>query len=559
VVLRSDVASILEEIANLLEVQDANPFRVRAYRRAARSIFETRAPLEETDLESLPGIGADLAQKIQEILRTGTCSFLQELRSKVPEGLVELLSVQGLGPKRVRALHEAGVEDVRGLVTAARANALRALPRFGAKLETRILDAALRHGAETRHPLSEGDAVARELKTLLEGLDGVEAVAVAGSLRRRKPTIGDVDLVVASRRGAQVRKALRDLAAEVVASGKTKTTLRMASGLQVDVRVVAPAAFGAALLYFTGSKSHNVALRRLALARGLKLNEYGLHKGRKVVARESEKEVYQALDLAYVEPELREDTGEVDAAADGALPRLVHRRDVRGDLHCHTSVSDARSTLADMAKAARARGLEYVAVTDHSAQRPGGLDAKRLAAHVRRIERFNERIEGFRFLKGVEVDILADGRLGIPASALKDLDVVVCGLHTKFRLDRAKQTQRVLRAMSGDHAHILAHPSARRIRARPPVDLAWDDLLDSARNGGWHLEANGQPLRLDLEGDLLRKCKDAVKVSLGSDAHAPAELAFLDSCVEQARRGWLQKGDVLNTLPWTKLESVLAR
>ncbi|MCC6557450.1 MAG: DNA polymerase/3'-5' exonuclease PolX [Polyangiaceae bacterium] len=567
----ADVAAQLERIADLLEVEDASPFRVRAYRNAARLIGDLPRELGAMiaageDLRELPGIGADLAGKIREIVETGASAALREIEARTPPALAALLRVPGLGPKRVRALHEQlGVGSLEELAGAARGGRVRALHGFGEKTEQAILRVVEAHRAEAgRFKLSAVEGAARSLVAFLEAIPGVRRVAVAGSYRRRKETVGDLDVLVTAVPGCDAldRFVARDPGARLVAHGPTRAAVVLRSGLQIDVRLVEEASYGAALAYFTGSKAHNIALRRIGLERGLKINEYGVFRGEERVAGETEASVFASVGLPFIPPELREDRGEIAAAREGRLPRLVALADLRGDLHAHTSATDGRATLREMAEAARARGLRYLAITDHSPRVAvtRGLDPDRLLRQVDEIDRLNAELHGITLLKGVEVDILEDGRLDLPDDVLARLDLVVGAVHGAFRLPRAAQTARVLRAMERPHFSILAHPTGRLIFEREPCDLDMEQVIRRARQRGCFLELNSHPERLDLldvHAQMARS--EGVLVAIDSDAHSALDLANIRFGVGQARRGWLEARDVLNARPLAELRSLLRR
>jgi DNA polymerase (family 10) len=442
---------------------------------------------------------------------------------------------------------------------------VRALHGFGEKTEAAILRAvAARSAAGSRVKLATAAQYAASLVRHLAGARGVGVIEVAGSFRRMRETVGDLDVVVSASDAGAVGKRLLvyDEIAQVLATGPTRTSVRLKSGLQVDVRIVAPASFGAALQYFTGSKAHNIALRRRAQARGLKLNEYGLFRGARVVAGRTEEEIYAALGLPWIAPELREDRGEIEAAEGGRLPRLVALEDLRGDLHAHTTATDGQHTLAQMADAARARGLEYLAITEHSQRlrMAHGLDAKRLAELGREIDRLNRAVRGLTLLKGIEVDILEDGRLDLPDSALAGLDLVVAAVHSRFDLPAAAQTDRVLRALDDPHVRILAHPTGRLVAEREPYDIDLPRVLRKAAARGVALEVNAHPSRLDLTDTHCRMARDAgVLVAISSDAHSTFEFDNLRFGIGQARRGWLEPANVLNTRRLDELRRFLAR
>lgn len=569
----ADIAAVFSEIADRLEVEDANPFRVRAYRNAARTVGELGRSVhtmigEGARLDALPGIGPDLAGKIREIVATGRCELLERLRKEMPQAITELLALPGIGPRRARTLHhEIDVQTVAQLHEAARQGLIRSVPGFGPKTEEKILRATatqLNEPQPRRFRRIVGQEIAASLLALLRHVPGVERAEAAGSLRRLRDTVGDLDLLVATRPDSPVMERFTgsDDVRQVLAQGDTKASVVLKNGLQVDLRAVPGASFGAAWLYFTGSKVHNIALRRLAQQRGLKINEYGVHRGDKRIAGKSEASVYRAVGLPFIPPELREDRGEFDAARQHRLPALLERGDLRGDLHVHSRDSDGRDSIEAMAAAARERGLDYLAITDHSRRlaMTHGLDAARLAKQIDAIDRLNARLRGIRLLKGIEVDILEDGSLDLPDSILQRLDLVVGAVHHRFDLPRAKQTERLLRAMDQRHFSILAHPTGRLIGEREPCAIDLPRVLRHARQRGCFVELNAQPARLDLDDTACLMAKaEGVLVSLNTDAHNVLELDFLQHGVEQARRGWLGKGDVLNTRTLAALRPLLAR
>ena len=557
----ADIAAAFEEIADLLELADENPFRIRAYRNAARVVGEMRLDVAGTlsrgeALPKIPGVGEDLAGKMAEIAASGTCKLLEQLRRRFPAGVTELLRVPGLGPKRVRLLVLQGIDTLHKLRDAAREARLDELPGFGEKSRRKILDAAeARLSKVRRFKLALAGQYAEPLAKHLSGI-------VAGSYRRMKDTVGDLDFLVASDTPERVtgRFVRYGEVKTVLAQGSTKASVLLASGIQADLRVVPPESFGAALHYFTGSKAHNIAVRRLGLARGLKINEYGVWRGKRRVAGDTEQSVYAAVGLPYIEPELREDQGELEAARRGELPRLVERDDLRGDLHAHTRATDGRNTLREMALAARARGLEYLAVTEHSRRvtMAHGLDPARLARQIDEIERLNAELRDITVLAGIEVDILEDGALDLPDSILSRLDVVVAAVHSRFDLPRARQTARILAALEHPHLSILAHPTGRLIEARAPYDVDLLAVVRKARARGIALELNAHPDRLDLDDVHCRMAKDeGVPVAISSDAHSADGFDVLRYGVGQARRGWLEKKDVLNTRPLAELRRYL--
>ncbi len=565
------VAAGLQEIADRLEIQDANPFRVRAYRNAARVVQELQQDVAamtrrgET-LAGTPGIGADLAGKIAEIARTGTCDVLVRLRREMPAAITELLEVPGLGPKRVKMLwHELDVQTPEQVLRAARDGRIRALHGFGETMERNIAQAVGAHVAkERRVKLAVAGEYADALVRQLRRLPGVGQVEVAGSFRRRRETVGDLDLLVTAANGARITAAFAQLpeVEQTMAQGSTRASVRLRGGLQVDLRVVPEKSFGAALAYFTGSKAHNIALRRIAQERGLKLNEYGVFRGTRQLAGATEASVYAALDLPWIAPELREDRGEIDAARQGKLPVLIEAADLRGDLHVHTDATDGRDTLEHMVAAARALGFEYVAITDHSRRQTmsHGLDARRLARQAAAIARLNRSSGGLRVLRGIEVDILDDGSLDLADDVLASLDIVVAAVHSRFNLTRAQQTARVLAAMDHPCVGVLAHPSGRLLGEREPYDIDMQQVIRKAKERRIALEVNAHPERLDLTDTACRMARDeGVLLAIDSDAHGANEFANLRYGIGQARRGWIRREDVLNTRSVEALMSWLQR
>lgn len=567
----ADLAEVFGEIADLLEIQGGNPFRVRAYRNAARSVGEYAQNVrtmvaQGADLKAIPAIGDDLALKIEEIVGTGTCAMLVKLRAEVPPAVTALLRIPGLGPKRVRKLYEQlHVQSLEALARAAAEGRIQQLPGFGKLTEAQILaHIRTRLDKARRFPFAQASQRAEPLLAWLAASPHVERVEAAGSLRRLRDTVGDIDILATARDPAAVtgRFVGYEDVTEVLAQGPTRASVVLRGGLQVDLRVVEPGSFGAALVYFTGSKAHNVALRRLGQAHGLKINEYGVFRAETRIAGETEESVYAAVGLRWVPPELREDAGEIDAARDGALPALIARDDLRGDLHAHTVASDGHASLHEMALAARERGLSYLAITDHSKRlaMAHGLGAARLAAQIDEIDGLNAQLAGITLLKGIEVDILEDGSLDLPDSILSRLDLVVGAIHSHFDLPRERQTERILRAMDHPCFTLLAHPSGRLIDSREPCDIDMLRVMRKAKARGCFLELNAQPERLDLTETACRMAKDhGVLVSIDSDAHSVAELDNLRFGVNQARRGWLEKADVLNTRSLTKLRALIAR
>lgn len=567
----AQIAEQFGRYATLLEIDGANSFRIRAYRNAARTIEnlprDVGAMLAQgEDLDDLPGIGKDLAGKIAEIASTGHFHDLDDLEGRLPPALVDLTHVPGLGPKRIKTLYDAfHVKSMGDLSSVVRSGRLHMVRGFGPKIEKAILEATAHHApAEQRMKLASADQTVAALLSYLKEIPGADKVVVAGSYRRRKETIGDLDVLVTATNRAKIITGFVEFpeVGEIVSQGTTRATVRLQSGLQVDLRVVASESYGAALVYFTGSKAHNIALRLRGQKRGLKINEYGVFRGADRVAGHTEKDVYASVDLPYIEPELRENTGELEAAAEGRLPCLLTLADIRGDLHAHTDASDGESTLEEMVRAARELGYEYLAITDHT-KRLGiahGLDAGRLRKQMASIDRLNGRIRNLRVLKSAEVDILPDGSLDLGNDILRDLDLVVAAVHSKFDLDRARQTERLIRAMDNPCVKIVAHPTGRLIGEREPYAVDVQQLFKAAAERGCALEVNAQPSRLDLSDAYCRMAKELrVKLVISTDAHSAETLAFMRFGVDQARRGWLEARDVVNTRPLAQMIRLLKR
>jgi DNA polymerase (family 10) len=566
-----DVAEIFNKVADLLDIQGDNPFRIRAYRNAARTVSNLGRNVAdmveaEEDLTELSGIGKDLAEKIREIVETGTLSQLEEIENETPSELNDLMKVASLGPKRVQALYrELDIKNLLELKEAAEKGKIRKLEGFGRKTEQKILQDLEQHdGRETRVKLPEAEQRAVPLVDYLKKTKGLKDITVAGSFRRRQETVGDLDILVTCKKGAKIMErfvAYEDVA-KVVSRGNTRSTIILRSGLQVDLRVLPEVSYGAALHYFTGSKSHNIAIRRLGVQKGFKINEYGVFRGDKRLAGKTEEEVYDKVGLAYIEPELRENRGEIEAAQKGKLPKLVNVKDLKGDLHAHTKETDGHNSLKEMAEAAKVHGYEYLAITEHSKRvsMARGLDAKRLKKQIKEIEQLNQKLDGIVLLKGIEVDILKDGSLDLPDEILKELDLTVCSVHYNRNLSQKQQTERIIRAMDNPYFNILAHPTGRLINERPPYEVDLEKIMKAAKERGCFLEVNAHPERLDLQDHYCKMAKEMdLKVAISTDAHSVNDLGLIRFGVGQARRGWLEPEDVINTLSWKKLRKILKR
>jgi DNA polymerase (family 10) len=568
----SDIEALFVEVADLLEIQGDNPFRVRAYRNAARVIgglSQSVADLvaQGRDLSELSGIGKDLAGKIEEVVRTGTLPLLTELRGRMPPGLSDLMKVPGLGPKRVAALNrQLGIATLRELQEAAEQGRIHALAGFGAKTEQHIaLEAArLQEESSQRVKLAVAEQIAEPLVEYLRRTQGLQEIIVAGSYRRRRETVADLDILATCRKGTPImdRFVRYEDVKQILAQGDTRSTVMLRSGFQVDLRVVAQVSYGAALMYFTGSKEHNIALRRIALGRKLKINEYGVFRGAKRVAGRTEEEVFARVGLPYIEPELRENRGEIEAARRGELPHLLRLEDLRGDLHVHTRRTDGHDTIEELVEAAQQRGYDYIAITDHSKHVTiaHGLQPQQVREEIREIDRINRRLQGFTVLKGTEVDILENGALDLPDDILADLDLTVCAVHYKFNLSREQQTDRILRAMESPYFRILAHPTGRLLNEREPYQVDMERIMQAARDRGCFLEVNAHPDRLDLNDLHCKRAKDlGAKVVLSTDTHRLGDLGYMRFGVGQARRGWLEADDVINTRSLRELRKLLRR
>lgn len=565
----ADIADIFNRVADLLEIDGANAFRVRAYRDAARTFAGLSREASDlvaggSDLTELPGIGEELAGKVGEIVATGRLEQLDALQDRMPPGLHDLMRIPGLGPKRVGALYgELGIGDTAALKKAAEEEKVRRLEGFGPKTEANILDGIDSGNRDRpRTPWHEAEKVASALTGHLSSRDGVKRLHAAGSLRRRKETVGDLDIVVACERGTDImtRFAAYEDVASVVSRGETRSSVMLRSGLQVDLRKLPAAGYGAGLHYFTGSKAHNIAIRRLGQKKGFKINEYGVFRSDARVAGETESSVYERVGLPFIPPELRENRGEIEAARAGALPELVRLEDIRGDLHAHTTETDGRNSLREMVTAARERGYGYLAITNHSRNVAvaGGMDAGRLAEFVQTMTALDEEMEDFKIVKSVEVDILEDGSLDLPDDILAKLDLVVGAVHSGFDLSRDRQTERILRAMDHRLFDILAHPTGRLINRRAPYDVDVDRLIGAAADRGCFMELNAHPERLDLGAAHCQAARErGVKIALSTDAHSTRDLEHMRLGIGQARRGWLTADDVLNTRSWADIQAML--
>ncbi len=565
----TEIARVFNEIADLLELKGDNPFRIRAYRRAALNVegmTQDLATLSEEELGALPGIGKDLASKVREQVATGRIDVHEALKKEIPAGLLDILRVPGVGPKTAKLLFEKrGVKSIGELEALAREGKLAGLPGIQEKTEENIRKgiALLKRIAE-RQPLGKVLPVAREIVGLLRGAVPSGTFELAGSIRRCRDTIGDVDVLAAGKDPGAIVAAFVGLPVfrDILEKGTTKCSARTADGVQVDLRVVERASFGAALQYFTGSKAHNIKLREMASRRGLKINEYGVvrEKDGRRLGGAAEEDVYAAVGLPFIPPELREDTGEIEAAREGTLPDLVDLADIRGDLHVHTNWSDGSHDLDTIVAAAREKGYRYIAITDHTKGLgvAHGLDEKRLREQGALIDRANAKLRDFRILKGTEVDIRSDGSLDLPDDALEALDIVVASIHSGFRQPREQITKRLVAAIRNPLVSVIAHPTGRLLGERDAYDVDMEAVFREAARRGTALEINAYPMRLDLSDAHAKEAKrHGIPIVISTDAHVRTQLDFMAYGVSIARRGWLEKKDVLNTLPTAPLAKKL--
>jgi DNA polymerase (family 10) len=563
------IAAVFEEISNLLRInqEDAKwPFKAAAYDRAVRSIESHPERLEEIardpnrKLTDIPGIGADLAKKIIELVETGKCEYHQEQRKKTPSGLLDLLKLQTVGPQKVRLFYkELNVQSIDDLEAAAKAGRLRDLPKMDVKSEENILKAIeVFRRAAGRFRLDTAQEAADELTAFLKELKSVDEVTPAGSLRRGRETVGDLDLLVTGRDHAGIAAHFVRFPGidQVLAKGEDKVSVKLKNDLQVDVRLLDRKSYGAALQYFTGSKEHNVALRDRAKRRGWKLSEYGLFAGEKVIASRTEEEVYARLGLEWIPPELRENLGEIEAAEKGELPRLVELDDIRGDLQMHTTASDGRTSVEEMAEAAKRRGYRYILITDHSkaVTVANGLDEKRARENITRIHAARKKVSGIEIWAGAEVDILGDGKLDYPDELLEQFDIVLVSVHSRMTLPAEEMTTRLLKALENPYVRILGHPTGRQLLKRDPFSFDIEKVFAAAQKLGVILELNGNPERLDLCDRHVKLARDrGMKIVISTDAHHPDHFAYMRYGVATARRGWMEKKSVINTYTPEKL------
>jgi DNA polymerase (family 10) len=571
------IANIFYETADLMKVANADPFRIRSYERAAEALEgwpQQVSTMAEKELLEIPGIGKSMAANIRQLMTTGKLSMHEEMLQKFRPSMLELLKISGLGPKTIALIWDAfQVCDVEGVARLASEGKLRTLPRLSEKSEQKILKSIENYRQLTgRFLLNTADEIAAKMTEFLAGLPGVEKVTPAGSLRRGRETVGDLDLLVTGKccdtdahRNTVIDRIVNFPGIlEVLAKGENKVSIKLRSGMQVDVRLLPPDSFGAAMQYFTGSKNHNVQLRQRALKQGYTLNEYGLVRmeDNKRAAGKTEEEIYKTLGLKFIPPELREDCGEIQAAAEDKLPELITQADLQGDVHMHTVETDGKCTIEEMALAARERGYKYMAITDHSKNLAfaNGLDDKRAEAHIKKIRAASKAIEGITIFAGIEVDILADGELDLSDSVLEQMDIVIASVHSHFNQEPAQMTDRLLRVIANPNTSLMGHPTGRMLLRREGFSFDYDKVFTAAAKAGVAMEQNAYPDRLDLRDQHLRMAKaKGVKFIINTDAHHTSHMEKIRYGVLQLRRAWLTKQDVLNTLPAAEFAKVVRR
>ena len=554
-----ELADLFEKMADILEFKGENPFKISAYRKASRIIGDLTQDIEEIaeqgELKNIPGIGEGMAQKVVEYLKTGKISRFEEVKKGVPDELIAIMDIPGMGPKTLALIHkERGINNLSQLEKAVEDSSLTDLPGMGEKkIENIKRGIQLLKQSKGRMNLGVAFPVAKRIVETLRQKTGSKKIEWAGSLRRMKENIGDIDILATGLDKEKIIQAFIHLpeVKEVLASGETKASVIVERGTQIDLRVVEEDSYGAALQYFTGSKGHNIHLRGIAKAKGIKINEYGVFKGKKKIGGKEEKDVYRSLGMDWIEPELREDRGEIEAAQKGRLPKLVEETEIKGDLHVHSKWSDGTSSIEEIARAALKKSYQYVAICDHSKSLKiaHGLDESRLMKQIEEIDRINEKMKWFQILKGTEVDILSDGKLDLPEKILEKLDIVIGAIHSGFKQDKVKMTRRIIRALENPYIHILAHPSGRLLGARDPYEVEIEEVMEAAKKYGKALEINAYFERLDLDDIHCRKAKEmGIRVAIGTDSHHLDQMWMMSLGVAVAKRGWLETKDILNTL-----------
>ncbi len=546
-------------MADILEFKNENPFKTNAYRKASRVLGDLTQDIEGVsergELKKISGIGEGIAQKIEEYLKTGKVSKFEEVRKGVGDELIALMGIPGMGPKTLSLIHkEKGIKNLSQLEKAVKNGSLIDLPGMGEKkVENIKRGIQLLKQSKGRMNLGMAFPVAKRIVESMRERTGSEKIEWAGSLRRMRENIGDIDILATGPDHEKIVHAFTHLpeVKEVLTSGETKASIIVEGGIQIDLRVVEEGSYGAALQYFTGSKAHNIHLRGIARARGIKINEYGVFKGEKKIGGKEEKDVYKALGMVWIEPELREDRGEIEAAQNQNLPKLIEESEIKGDFHVHSNWSDGSSSIEEVARAAQKKGYQYIAICDHSKSLKiaHGLDETRLIKQMEEIDRLNEKMKGFQILKGTEVDILSDGRLDISDKVLEKLDIVVASIHSGFKQDKERMTKRILKALENPYVHVLGHPTGRLLGARDPYQVEMDEVMKAARKYGKALEINAYFERLDLDDLHCRKAKEmGIRVAIGTDSHHLDQMWVMSLGIAVARRGWLETQDVLNAL-----------
>jgi DNA polymerase (family 10) len=567
----SEFANIFWEMGDFLELREDNPFKIRAYRKAAGSIESLSKSVEEIyaqggikALLAVPGIGQHIAEKIEEQIKTGKVSAHVKLAKQFPKGFLQLMNIPGMGPKTAQLLYKKfKIDTPEKLEKAARAGKIKDLPGMGVKKVENILRGiTLKKESHGRFLLDDATAHAELIVEELKKLKEAKKILPCGSLRRGKETIGDIDILVISDKPNKIMDKFVKLSAvkEVLAKGSTKSSVILKNGMQADVRVVEEKSFGSAAHYFTGSKQHNIVLRTMAQKKGWKVSEYGIFKKNRQIGGAKEEEMFTKLGLQYIPPELREGRGEFDAAKKGKIPKLIELKDIKGDLHMHTKATDGSNTIEEMAQAAKKLGYEYIVITEHtqSTRIAGGLNEKEMLKHLKKIREANKKVKGIKILAGAEVDILPDGKLDYSDEILKQLDIVLAAVHSRFKMPRKEMTERVIRAFQNKYVNIFVHPSGRLIGQRDPYDIDMERVLQAAKKYNVAIEINAHPKRLDLTDVYCKRAKElGVKLIIATDAHSTDQLELMKYGVITARRGWLEKRDVINTHPVDKLLKLL--
>ncbi len=564
-----EVAKIFNEIADILQLKEDNPFRIRSYRRVAQIISglseNLKSIIKEKNLENIPGIGKNTAEKIKEIIETGDCQYHKELLETPEANLIEMMKIPGLGPKLVQQVYKKlNITNMDKLEKAAKNGKLREMERMGEKSEEKVLK-GIQYFKQSkgRFKLSEALPYAETIIDKLKKHKEIKNIQYAGSLRRMKETVGDLDILVTAENNTNIINKFTSLSEvkDIIAKGTTKSTVILNNGLQVDLRLIKPSSFGAALVYFTGSKQHNIAIREISKKKNLKINEYGVfsikNSKEKKVAGKTEKEVYKSIDLPFIPPELRENNGEIEAARINKLPKLINFHDYKGDLHMHTKYSDGSNTIEEMVESCKDRGYKYIAITDHSqaVKIAGGLKPKELIKEIDKIKEVNNKMENITVFSGVEVDILNDGKLDFPDDILKQCDIVIAAIHSKFGMEENEMTQRIVTAFKNKNVNIFAHPTGRILKKREPYKVNMDELIKAAKKYKIALELNAYPDRLDISSKYCKACKEnKVKIAINTDSHSILQLNNIKYGIYTARRGWLESEDVINTYPLSKLK-----